>query len=187
MPPRSQTVFSVINQIHRYGAVSTEREPIAHPAVARAQVQNVEAPLAAIFDLRQDLCLEIAETGATNLPLPAVAPRDVLIRQAEVKVRVRRTSAFERPNLFVLANEPAESLLAIRGQRTPDAPLIGECEVATGAGWRGGPVQRVKRTEVPGAVRALQLKHSARQFSGGPGVRRRFEFRDDAHTCGMTR
>src|SRR5579864_8187462 len=117
--------------------MAPQRQSVAHPAVARTEIQNAHALWVTRLDGRQKVAGEEAEGACADLPLPGILARQVTIRQLEIKGGIRRAPAFELAHLLILTGESLKPLDAVRRQCATDPVLPGENKSAPRAGQVG--------------------------------------------------
>src|SRR5712691_3125896 len=86
--------------------MSSQREPIGHPAVPRAKIQDIERTVGCPFQRRENLPLEVTIGTGANRPLGRIPASDVPIRQRHIVSGVIRAAAFGAADDGVVFEEP---------------------------------------------------------------------------------
>ena len=121
----SNTIAIVGKQIYGKGAIVSERQAIAHPAVSCSQIQNSSAVILKIaiqYALRQTV-----ETARSDLPLFAVFSRRVLVRKTQIEIVLPAPSAFFRSDVLIVLYEMCKVRCSIRRKGVDDS--IASCHL----------------------------------------------------------
>src|SRR5262249_54266706 len=108
----------------------SERQPVRHPAVACAQIRNIERLRMLTLDHSQNVALEISIARTADRPLPGILPSHVAIRQFQVVARIVRAAPFSVPDLAVVIEELSpDGLLHVTSARRSAAGDRRTCRV----------------------------------------------------------
>src|SRR6185312_2902780 len=95
----AETVIRIREQVNGEGAESGEREPVAHPAISSAEIDDPSA--VSLEVLPENVFEKTGETAGTDAPLAVVAPRGVGVWKSEVEGVVFAASALGGTYSFV--------------------------------------------------------------------------------------
>jgi hypothetical protein len=100
----SETILVVCQQIHGHRTIPSEREAVAHPAIAGSKIQYPPASIGWIFF--QDMLDQVVVSSRPNMPLLAVPSRPVHVGKTEIELFALAASTLCFPNAFIVFHEP---------------------------------------------------------------------------------
>src|SRR6185437_265812 len=100
--------------------MSAKPQPITHPAVARAQVENPEGAFAEPGKRSQNALLDGSKCVRPYGPLLAVPAGNIFEREAQIVVPLGTPTPFRRTNEFILRDKLAEMIDPIGRECAPD-------------------------------------------------------------------
>src|SRR5690348_2831434 len=107
MPCGAQAIHRIAENVESDGPVAPEGEPVRHPAIACAQIENSKRAAGLLLYRWKHGAFEMAPCARPNRPLRLVPMRQILERQGSIVCRIDRSPALSAPHAGILLKEPA--------------------------------------------------------------------------------
>src|SRR3954462_7591706 len=79
-----QAISVIVKDIYRNWPVIAQRESIGHPAISRAEIEDLQGTAGSPFERRQNDSFKVAKTLAANSPLLRIHSTQILVRQRQI-------------------------------------------------------------------------------------------------------
>jgi hypothetical protein len=129
MSRRSKTVEPVGDQVNGNGPVSCYRQPITHPTVSSANVQDQSTPRNVG---PEHMVNQMVVAAGPDLPLFTVSSGHVMVRQIQIETVAVARAALRRPNALIVLREASEMPRSLRRHCVHNAVVDMHFEAADG-------------------------------------------------------